>query len=84
MAYPSLDESLTRFRAFLIRQGRVPDIVWLTRNDLAVFCNRLFVQLPEADGGPLARMRYAEGVQRGLGICLEMFASLEGRSCATV
>lgn len=82
---PVFGEAVRRFGGFLVSRGLSPDLLWVFREDVYLRHQRLLVKvpLPERNIGDVKRL-YALGVNRGLGVRLDVLCLLGVRPCCYV
>ncbi|MCH7725979.1 MAG: hypothetical protein IH991_05790 [Planctomycetes bacterium] len=81
---PPFPEALDRFQNFLASEGHCTELLWIFREDVVERCPRTYLRVPLRNDETLVELLYDEGLQRGLGIHLNVFCFLEDRPCCYV
>lgn len=79
---PIFGEAVEQFGGFLVSQGLSSELLWVFREDVCWRQQRLFVKVPVAEGnvGSVEKL-YNLGVNRGLGVRLDVLCLLDTRAC---
>jgi hypothetical protein len=81
----TLKEAEQKFTDFLVRQNYPDTVCWLIPGDVAVNIGpHYWVRKRSAEAARYAALRYAEGVDRNLGILLEAICATETETFASV
>jgi hypothetical protein len=82
---PVFGEAVRQFGGFLVSQGLSSDLLWVFRQDVCWRKQRLLVKLPvpEENTGH-AESLYGVGVNRGLGVRLDVLCLLGSRPCCYI
>jgi hypothetical protein len=82
---PVFGEAVQQFGGFLVSQGLSADVLWVFREDVCWRQQQLLVKVPvpEENIGDVGRL-YNLGVNRGLGVRLEVLCLLGSRPCCYV
>ena len=82
---PPFDTALDAFLCFLVEQGFSKELVWVFREEVTNCRRRYWIRVPVPEmNAVLAQRHFERGRQRGLGVTLELFCRLEGRSACFV
>lgn len=81
---PPFPGAVDKFKAFLSQQGRRTDLMWICRGDVVELWPHTYVRLPAFGNEPLMEQHYHKGIDRGLGIRLQVFCFLADRPCCYV
>lgn len=76
---PPFTDAAEQFRSFIDSQGHDADIAWIFRQDVVELGGQIFVRQPLLNNESLVEAKYEEGVERGLGVSLQVFCWLDGR-----
>ena len=74
---PSFDEAEGHVQSFLRDQGHPSNLCWIFREDVVERGLRRFIRVPLVNRRDAAAQLYEYGVERGLGISLEVYDFLE-------
>jgi hypothetical protein len=82
---PMFDEAIKQFQEFIARQQIVTDLLWVFREDLSSYKQRILIKqpLPEANL-TMVKSLYECGRQQGLGVRLDMLCLLDAKPCCYV
>jgi len=81
---PPFSEAISRFRHFIAVLGYSPEIIWLFREDVVERWPKTYFRIPTRNQSPLVELLYGVGVERGLGVNLDVFCFYQGRPCCYI
>ena len=81
---PSFGEAVAKFQRFLQEGGRPSTIRWIFREDVVERGRKVFVRMPLPNSAAEARRLYNKGVERDLGVHLDVYCFFNGLSLAYV
>jgi hypothetical protein len=84
--HPSFDDSVSRFKEFLLKTGYPQEIIWITCADV-IFTGGpvIYVRMPvPATNKPKVRKRYDLALQEKRGVLLAALCCVEGFTCCFV
>lgn len=82
---PVFSEAAREFSGFLVSQGVSAELLWVFREDVCWYRQRLLVKVPvPEENTSIVQALYERGVERGLGVRLEVLCVLAGRPCCYI
>jgi hypothetical protein len=78
---PQFDLAVTQFKEFLATEGKPTEILWVFREDVTSFKRMLWFKAPiRHENESSARILYAQGLERGLGVNLHQIGEYANNS----
>lgn len=74
---PSFEEAVAKFQWFLQKGGHSSCLRWVFREDVLEWSRKIFVRIPLLNSDAEAKRLYDEGVERDLGVHLDVYCFLD-------